>query len=238
MTTSSLTALRVIIIPCLLSACSGPLSTLEPAGPSAMEVARLWWGMLVFFTLVLLAVSALWVYAIRRPGADRSDERELQEKLERRWIIGGGVLLPGLSIVVLLTFGIPAGNRMMQLADGRDDTITIDVTGHQWWWEVQYPESTNGLRLLDEMHIPVDTPIRLRLTSADVIHAFWVPRIAGKLDLIPGRTNELQILAEETGVFHGVCAEFCGLGHTTMRFKLHVHSQESFSKWLKEQKND
>lgn len=224
-------------IPVLCSACSGPLSILDPAGTGAAEAAMLWWGMFGFFTLVLLAVIAAWIYAIQRepgfhdPGTEisRTDTAQVK-KQHQAWIIGGGIALPVLSITTLLIVGIPAGNRMAGVGVDLDQAVHINVTGHQWWWHVHYPDSL--VTLTDEIHVPAGVAVRLSLNSADVIHSFWVPRIGQKLDMIPGHTNELLLQADEPGVYPGVCAEFCGLAHAHMTFKLHVHTPEDYAAWL------
>lgn len=209
----------------LLSGCGGPLSVLDPAGPAAQAAAGLWWLMFGSFAVVLLAVIALWWYAMRRPT--ESDDPRRNSRL----IIGGGVLLPLVSIAGLLAVGIPAGHRMLPLPTP-DNVLRIDVTGHQWWWEVHYPDT--GIRLRNELHIPAGTPVDIHLTTADVIHAFWVPRLAGKLDAIPGRTNILRLQAEHPGMYRGQCAEFCGLHHAHMQFSVTAHKPDAFRQWQDE----
>jgi cytochrome c oxidase subunit II len=211
------------------SGCSGPLSTLDPGGPSSSTAAGLWWGMFVFSSLVLMALVALWVYAVRY-DPERTAERDVR-RLHRRFVLFGGLLLPTSSITVLLAIGIPAGHSMLPLPLADERVVNIEVTGHQWWWEVVYPEA--GVRLVDELHIPAGTAVDLRITSADVIHSFWVPRLGGKLDAIPGRHNLLRLRAEEPGTYRGQCAEFCGLSHAHMTFQVEVHSAEAFDEWLK-----
>lgn len=214
----------------MLTGCSGPLSTLDPAGPSARAAAWLWWGMFAFFSLVLVVVVALWLYAMARaPGSPSVQE---EHHIHRRWIIGGGLVLPIASITVLLIFGIPAGHRMLPLPPATGEVIRIDVTGHQWWWEVRYPGT--AIQLRDELHIPVGVPIDIHLTTADVIHSFWVPRLGGKLDTIPGRTNILRLEADSAGVYRGQCAEFCGLHHAHMQFTVEAHQPDAYASWLKE----
>lgn len=216
--------------PLLVTGCSGPFSTLDPAGPSAAGVAGLWWGMLAFAVLVLLAVIGLWLNAMLRTQNKGSD-RQLR-RTRQRWIIGGGLLLPMGSIVVLLAFGIPVGHNMLPLPVDKGETLRIDVTGHQWWWQTSYPAS--GVQLIDELHIPVGVPVDLHLGSADVIHSFWVPRLGGKLDMLPGRTNVLRVQADEAGTYRGQCAEFCGLDHARMQFTVTAHAPGDFETWLEE----
>jgi cytochrome c oxidase subunit 2 len=196
--------------------------------------------MFTFFTLVLCGVIATCVYAIRRnPDNNEQDlvknhtDTPQVQRQHQIWIIGGGIVLPAITIVTLLIFGIPAGHRMAGVNTDPEQALQIEITGHQWWWEVRYPDPVISLR--DELHIPAGTPIRLKLTSADVIHSFWVPRLGQKLDMIPGRVNELHLQADEPGIYPGVCAEFCGLAHAHMTFSLHVHTPEDFARWQSSQ---
>src|SRR5690606_14151423 len=121
-------------------------------------------------------VAVLWIHAMRRQPPTYDDEQ--RRRIERRWLIGGGLLLPGVSILVLLLFGIPVGQRMLPLPLIGEQPLRIEVTGHQWWWEVRYPDS--GVVTANQLHLPVDRPVDLTLRSADVIHSFWVPRLGGK----------------------------------------------------------
>jgi len=140
------------------------------------------------------------------------------------------------SITVLLVFGIPIGHRMFPVVTEGADVLRIDVTGHQWRWEVSYPGT--GVRLDNELHIPAGQPVHIHLRASDVIHSFWVPRLAGKLDAIPGRTNVLRLEADEPGIYHGQCAEFCGLNHAHMQFTVQAHAPAEFQNWLRENRTD
>lgn len=211
-----------------LTACSGPMSTLDPAGPSARMVSGLWWGMFVVGTLVLVGVVWLWWHAMQRDGQSTADE-QLQEK-QNRWVIWGGIALPTAAITVLLAFGIPAGHRMLPWP--ADNVMEIHVEARQWYWQVHYPE--HDIELLNEIYIPVNTPIDFHLTSHDVIHSFWVPRLGGKLDMIPGRTNVLRLEADAPGTYQGQCAEFCGRAHAFMKFEVIALSAEDFAAWQQE----
>ncbi len=213
-----------ILLLCL-SGCSGPFSSLDPKGPAAQEVALLWWGMFFFAAVVLLALIALWHYAIKR----QTDKQPVGTTSS--WIIWGGIVLPAVTIAILLVAGLPVGQRMIPQPD--ENALQIKVTGHQWYWQVAYPE--HEFQMIDVLHIPVETPVHLMLTSADVIHSFWVPRLAVKLDLLPGRTNVLRIEASESGIFRGQCAEYCGVGHAHMQFTVIAHSQPDFELWLQQQ---
>ena len=186
-----------------------------------------------FSLIVLLGVLALWLYAMWREP-DETDTAGPQ-RIHNHWILGGGLALPLGSITLLLAFGIPAGHGMLPLPTD-EKVLRIDVTGHQWWWEVHYPDT--GVRLEDELHIPAGVPVDLHLTSADVIHSFWVPRLGGKLDMIPGRTNVLRLQADEPGTYRGQCAEFCGLMHARMNFTVEAHAPDAFEAWLEDARPD
>ena len=231
-----LPTLSILVLVTALAGCSGSHSILDPAGPAARDVAWLWWGMLIGFGLVFLVVVALWLAAFRpRDRAERSPGQE--RRLGLRWILGGGILLPGITILVLLAFGVPAGQRLLPLPlPGGESPRVIEVTGHQWWWEVEYPD--HDVRLVNEIHVPAGEPVDFVLYSEDVIHSFWVPRLGGKLDMIPGRRNVLRLQADTPGHYRGQCAEFCGVAHAHMRFDLHAHDAEAFADWLAEQSRD
>jgi cytochrome c oxidase subunit 2 len=190
--------------------------------------------MATFATVVFVVVVALSLYALRRPARKFSEEREW--RLQRFWLVGGGVLLPTVSIALLLIFGIPLGHRMLPLPPEDGEAFAIHVTGHQWWWQVRYPDTDIELR--DELYIPVGVPIDVHLSTEDVIHSFWVPRLGGKLDTIPGRTNVLRLQADQPGEYRGQCAEFCGLNHAHMRFVVTALPEEEFATWLEGAQTD
>lgn len=211
----------------LLAGCQGPQSALDPAGPAAQAAAWLWWGMFAWFGLVLLLVVLLWLLALRR--APRHYTPEQARRLGRRWIIAGGVLLPGFSILVLLAFGIPLGLRMLPLPLDGPPPLRIEVTGHQWWWAVRYPET--GVVTANQLILPVGRPVDVEVASADVIHAFWVPRLGGKLDMLPGRRATLRLQADRAGRYRGQCAEFCGAQHAHMALAVEALETPAFEAW-------
>lgn len=184
--------------------------------------------MLAFAVLVQLAVTGAWLGGMF--GTQNTGTEQQHQRIRQRWIIGGGLLLPGVAIIALLAVGIPIGHNMLPLPLAEGKVLRIDVTGHQWWWQVSYPDS--GIQLRDELHIPVGVPVDLHLTSADVVHSFWVPRLAGKLDMIPGRTNVLRLQADAADTYRGMCAEFCGLNHAHMKFTVTAHDPDDFAAWL------
>ncbi|MCC5868334.1 MAG: cytochrome c oxidase subunit II [Gammaproteobacteria bacterium] len=234
MTGGRITAPLAVFILGSSAGCGGPYSTLDPAGPAASAAAFLWWGMFGLFTLVLVFVVGLWLYAMRR-DPDPAGGQDVG-RVHRRLLVGGGLVLPMASILVLLAFGIPAGHMMLPLPPAEGEALRIDVRAHQWYWETHYPGT--GVRLVDEVHMPAGVPVNVHLTSEDVIHSFWVPRLAGKLDAIPGHENVLRLRAYSPGIYRGQCAEFCGVGHAHMQFTVHVYTPEDFEAWLEAAQHD
>lgn len=221
---------------------------LDPAGPSAAAIATVWWWMLGVAVLVLLGVMVAWFAAMRgaRRQTDAAEQPLARDLLasgaveetrgDRRWIIGGGIVLPALSIAALVVFGSPAGLHQLPLpgaAERGAAPLRIHVTGHQWWWEIEYPGS--GVRLRDEVRVPVGRPVDFQTASRDVVHSFWVPRLGGKLDATPGRTPVVRLQADQVGTFRGQCAEFCGLGHAVMALTVVAMEPAEFDAWLAEQ---
>ena len=211
-----------------LVGCSGPQSAVDPAGPAAGTIAALWWWMLGYGTLVFAIVVGLWLYALHRRPREWAEEHA--RRAGRRWLLFGGLLLPFGSIAVLLAFGIPAGHRLLPLPVAGPPPLRIDVVGHQWWWEVRYPGTS--VRLVDELRLPAGRPVDVHTTSSDVIHSFWVPRLGGKIDAIPGRTNVIRLQADTAGLLRGQCAEFCGDAHAHMTMQVHVMPADRFDAWL------
>ena len=176
--------------------------------------------MLGVSAVVMFGVLLLAGLAFRRRSGNRMGERGA-----RRMIIAGGVALPTVAIVALLIYGLPAG-QALRLGFG-GDAFVVDVRVHQWWWEVSYPDAPDGATFsANEIHIPAGRPVTFRITSNDVIHSFWVPRLGGKIDAIPGRTNTLHLKADVPGEYAGVCAEFCGLQHARMGLMVTAHDAD------------
>lgn len=212
-----------------LSACTGPQSIVDPAGPAARTIATLWWAMLIYATVSLLVVALLWWRGLRR----RDAAPRLGSPGATRWILLGGVVWPTASVAVLLAFGMPAGHRIQALPvpDGTPH-LAVDVYARQWSWTVRYPGRT--ITLTDELRMPAGVPVDVRVHSEDVIHSFWVPRLQGKVDAIPGRVNVLRLQADAPGELRGQCAEFCGLDHARMVLRVIVMTPDDFNQWLKD----
>lgn len=217
----------------MLSGCAGSQSMLEPAGPSARAIAQVWWWMLGVATIVTLGVVGVWLLAMR---GGRAREGDIGEHHHLRWIVGGGIVLPSVAILALMVFGTPAGMHQLPLSgswSGQGGAaaapMRVDVTARQWAWVLHYPES--GVRLTNELRMPVGRAVDIHVRSDDVIHSFWVPRLGGKIDAIPGRTNVVRLQADEAGTFRGQCAEFCGLNHAHMVMQVIAMPQDEYDNW-------
>ena len=215
-----------------MAACSTGTSpsALDPRGPAAARIERLWWLLLWIAVAVFAVVVALMVVAIVRRGGRQEDEEPGAE--EPRWgerlIAIGGVVVP--TIVLATVFLVSLADIRFLSADPDAGALRIEVEGRLWWWEVRYPEA--GAVTANEIHIPVGTPVTLELTTDDVIHSVWIPELSSKTDMIPGRTNEMTLEADETGTYRGQCAEFCGLQHAKMAFYVVAEEPDDFRRWL------
>jgi cytochrome c oxidase subunit II len=203
----------------VLTGCSGPLSTLDPSGPAAASIATLWWLMLVGAVILFALVMVLFALVIRRPGWGSSVS-------PGRWIVLGGLVLPAAVLLPLVAYALIAGEGLLPLP-GRAPP-RIEAVGRQWVWTFRYPNH-GGVETRNVLHMSAGTPVDILVSSLDVIHAFWVPRLAGKIDAVPGHVNRLRIQADQPGRYAGQCNEFCGLGHAGMRFDVIVHRPEDFS---------
>ena len=218
----------------LLAGCAGWQSALDPKGRGADELARLFWFFTgicgVIWVLVLLVLAV----AVWRRRAGVSDPLDLDASRESRMtgVVGGAVAVSAVILVGLTLLSFFANRTLADI--GKDSQLTIRVTGHQWWWEVryEYPEPDRVFTTANEIHIPAGQPVRLILASTDVIHSFWVPSLSGKLDLIPGRENLLDIEAHAPGVYRGQCAEFCGEQHANMAVLVKADTRRDFDAWV------
>ena len=219
----------------LLSGCVGMPASLNPQSPAAEQITFLWWVMFWAGTVIWIVVTILLLVGLfRRQGKAEAyiplEETE-HDRSVNRWIVGGGIVMPTVVLIGLVALTVGALRQIPATAPSAE--VVIEVTGHQWWWEVRYPEQDISLR--DEIRIPAGQPVEVRLTSADVIHSFWVPELHGKFDLIPGRTHVFVLQANEPGEYRGQCAEFCGLRHARMTFTVVAMPPEEFTVWLDSQ---
>ena len=219
----------------LLLACApdAKQSTFGTAGPVAERQLLLFNVLLWVMVAVFVIVEGILIYAIvkfrRRPGQDElPPQTHGHTALEITWTVIPTVLILGLGIWSVITIF-----ELDQPPRGAD-ALEVTAIGHQWWWAFEYPDADgNGkyITTANELRVPVDRAIRVNLRSEDVIHSFWVPKLAGKVDVVPTRNNYMWFQADETGTFYGQCAEFCGTAHAQMKFLVQVLPQEDYLAW-------
>lgn len=226
--------LRLLVL-VFLAGCEGRQSAIDPQGPLAERVALFFWIMLGVAALIFALVLVVLLVGVFRGRLSRQSQ-PLTLVQSRNLVLWAAVVMP---VGVLLAFTVSSASidRIMHQPLPKDALI-VEVTGHQWWWEVHYldPDEKRIAATANEIHIPVGRPVRLHLKSTDVIHSFWVPNLNGKTDLIPGKTNESWIQADRAGVFRGQCGEFCGLQHARMAFLVIAQPAEEFDAWLARQR--
>jgi cytochrome c oxidase subunit 2 len=207
-------------------------NVLEPEGPVARTLDKLWDPVFfiagIFFFLVLGLVLFVAIrYREKDPDAVPK-QLHGNTALELGWTALPAVIMLGVGIFTVSTiFDInerPKG----------PDVVQVTVIGHQWWWEYRYPD--HDVVTANELHIPINRKIDVGLESDDVIHSWWPPKLAGKVDVIPGRTNHMTIEADEPGIYYGQCTEYCGLSHANMRLRVYAHTDEDFEAWVDSQR--
>jgi len=233
-----LMAALLVAVLLLAVGCStgNPQNTFSPEGDVAQRQRDLFNLVLWPAVAILILVEGLLIYAVVRFRRKKGDELPAQvhgnTRMELGWTIAPAVLL--------LALAVPTVSAVWDL--GRppaSDALQLKVTGIQWRWQFEYSDIKDSegkpLQVFDQLHIPVDKEIGAHLEALDVIHSFWVPKLAGKLDVIPGRANRMWFNATKPGTYSGQCAEFCGLGHAGMRLTVVAESEEDFQAWVDEQ---
>ena len=213
---------------------NGIQDVFAPAGPAARSIAS--HGLLLFtvcaivYTLVLAALG--WALIRRRHRSDESPATERRLGIT----VTAAVAISAVTLVVLLVSSIVAGRGLTSPSGA--GAITIDVIGHQWWWDFQYRDVSPSefVTSPNELRIPVGVPVVLKVQSRDVVHSFWVPNLHGKRDLIPGQITHMWFQADRPGVFRGQCAEFCGHQHAKMAFTVVAEPMDAFKRWLEHQR--
>lgn len=220
----------------LLAGCAknAPQDTFKPKGTEAKRIDHLAVPVFIIAGVVGLLVGAAVIVIIikfrQRPGDDDRVPAQIHgnTKLEIGWTIAPAVLLAIIAVPTVAT--------VFKLADKPRDAMEVQVVGQQWWWEFDYPGE--GVITANELVIPVGQPVVLHITSRDVIHSFWIPRLNGKKDAVPGRIQDLNLEADTPGEYWGQCTEFCGLSHANMRIRAIALSQGDFAKWIANQKQN
>ena len=218
----------------LLFACSpqSPQSTFDPHGPIARSQLNLFWIVFWAAVVVFVIVQGALLYTVVRFRRKSRDIRPRQvhgnTPLEIAWTIAPAIVLVIIAIpTILVQFDISR--------EPGPDALNLTVTAHQWWWEFDYPDL--DIKTANELHIPVGRDINITLKSNDVIHSFWIPKLAGKLDIVPTRSNKMWLRADTPGEYMGQCAEFCGVAHGWMRFRVMADPPARFHAWVELQKS-
>jgi cytochrome c oxidase subunit II len=237
------TFLAAAVLPLLAAGCAGPQSALDPQGPNAASLAWLIWFFTAICGAVWLLVMITLGVALWRRRSVATDPTELpapaepgEERRTSRVVLGA--LAATIVIITVLTTLSFLATR--SLSEGKGEPLVVRLRGYQWWWEVTYTAGSPDrfLTSANEIRVPVGRPVRLELSSGDVIHSFWVPSLAGKQDLIPGRENVLTFTAERPGSYRAQCAEFCGMQHARMAMVVVALPPEEFESWMDAQLRD
>jgi cytochrome c oxidase subunit 2 len=195
---------------------------MQAAGPAAQSIATVGWVLFAGGTVIFIGVMLLLGWALRQRGG------VVRPVL---WIAGGGILFPGVVLAALMAWSLPMAPAWKPLPP--PGALVISVTGRMWWWEVRYRDSATGTEFAtaNEIRIPTGQPVYLALTSTEVIHSFWVPQLAGKTDMLPGRMQHLLLSAGRPGVYRGQCAEYCGEQHALMALLVVAQPPDEFAAW-------
>lgn len=207
-------ALMLVATCLMVSGCSGDLSALDPAGPRASNLATLWWVMLIGAVVLFALVATLLLLTYLRPSL-------LRRITPTQWIVGGGLVLPVPILLLLTGTALVLGEQLLPTGG---TPRSVEATAQRWAWEFRHP----GGHVSSTLYLPAGEPVDIIVTSADVIHSLWLPRLGGKIDAIPGRQNVVRLEADEPGTYWGICAEYCGIGHDTMFFQVEALTQPDY----------
>ena len=217
------------------AACRGVQPMLAPGGPQARSIAHLGWFVLITFSAVTAIMWALILWVATRHRGTLAEHAPHDAPSDKVWVVIGGFFIPATILCVVFVATL---NTMKAFPMGDDERHAgppaITITGHQWWWEIEYQIGGVNGHVVDanELHLPAGRPIDIALRTHDVIHSFWVPRLHGKVDLVPGVVNRIRIQADEPGLYRGECGEYCGPQHAHMILLVDVQPQADFDAWL------
>ena len=208
-----------------------PWAPLAPGSGEMLEISNLFWIMLVISGIVFAIVSGVLITSAVRYSARRGQEGEPRQVFGNRTVEVAWTVVPTVILLVAFVATTKAIHDINTPSGG--NILNINVIGHQWWWEFRYPDNAIAA---NELHVPTGRQVRLNLLSADVVHNFWVPELAGKEQMIPGQNNVWTFTAEKAGAYDGACSEFCGTQHGWMRLTVIADAPADFERWLAAQK--
>lgn len=217
-------------------------SALDPVGPQAQAIAGLWWALFWIAALVVMAVAVSVLWGIVRGHRHRNDgggaafHPAHADEHRRARIVAALVGATAVILLVFLVLSVRTG-RAIASSPAPGAELMVQITGHQWWWDVRYLDSipSRQLQTANELHIPVGRPVRVRLESRDVIHSFWAPNVSGKRDLVPGKPTTTWFQVDTPGVYRAQCAEFCGHQHAKMALWIVAEPESVFRAWYEAQ---
>jgi cytochrome c oxidase subunit 2 len=235
----------------LLTGCAGAQSVLDPAGPQAARIDKIWWLFFYVSVAVLTLVTVFLFLAIyqgrwHREGAgddaplvegreDAAPDPHRERRMTRTVTVA--TIITTITLIVLTVASFSIG-RSLTSSLSNEDAVTIELTGQQWWWQVRYDyaDPSQSFITANEIHVPVGQPVTIKLKSTDVIHSFWVPNLVGKKDMIPGHDAVIWFQADKPGLFRGQCAEYCGLQHAHMALWVVAETPDKYQAWLEGQR--
>jgi cytochrome c oxidase subunit 2 len=238
-------AIMWAVLACAACSLHNAQNALDAAGPQSGRIAGLWWLMLPIASVVWVIVVAVMLWGAARKRSPReavesrggSDVLVRDDARDRRMtrVVAAGVIVTAVTLFLMLIADFRVGQALTMAPSTK--VVPIKIVGHQFWWEVQYPDSVPNKTVItaNEIHIPVGTPVVMELSSLDVIHSFWVPSLTGKKDLMPGYTRSHWFRADTPGVYRGQCAEFCGLEHAKMGMLVIAQKRQDFDAWRAQQ---
>ena len=216
-------------------------SLLDGDGPGSALISREWWILLTVATAIFVLVVALMLAAVVRQRRRRSAQADMTAAPAAphvgggtRWIWLGGIAMP--FVVLLGVFALNVRDIQALGNPPSTEVAAVKIEGHRWWWKVEYPDL--GITTANQLYIPAGQSVKVQLTSADVIHSFWVPQLQFKRDLIPGQTNTIWLQADKPGVYRALCAEYCGLQHAQMHFMVVALDPVDWGKWVEHEGSD
>jgi cytochrome c oxidase subunit II len=247
-------ALAVLLAGCAPEAPKGRTtpSMLDAKGTGAAIISQEWWILLAAGTAITLLVTVLMLWAVARQkrrdadgqaarenaGGGQVDLRDMPAEAHAgggtRWIWLGGIAMP--LVVLLGVFALTVMDLRALGAAPSPETAAVQVNGHRWWWEVEYPDL--GITTANQIYVPVGQAVKIQLTAYDVIHSFWVPQLQFKRDLIPGQMNTMWLQADKPGIYRGLCAEYCGLQHAQMNFMVVALEPKDYEQWVAHEGSD
>jgi cytochrome c oxidase subunit 2 len=216
----------------VLAACGATPAALDPQGSGARQIADIAWVLFAGALVIFALVAALTAYALAASAQRRAWIGR------HRFVVAAGIAFPAVTLTLLLVYALATSGRMVGARAAAP--VRIEIVGEMWWWRIRYLDDAEAVQFAtaNELHIPVGRQVELRLTTADVLHSFWVPQLGGKLDMIPGRTNVLRIDADTAAVYRGQCAEYCGAQHAKMAMHVVAEPVDEFERWLDAQRAD